>query len=74
MSDVKMTGTVAWFNSKNGYGFVTKDDNSGDLFVHWSNIDMDGFKTLKQGQKVSFDLGTNHKGQQAVAVKVLGEG
>lgn len=49
------TGTVKWFNSGKGYGFITNDDGSGDLFVHFSAIKADGFKTLEEGQKVTFD-------------------
>ena len=67
------TGVVCWFDPKKGIGFITKDDNSGDLFVHYSNVQMEGFKTLKPGQKVSFALGENHHGPQAVDVKVLAE-
>jgi CspA family cold shock protein len=68
----KLTGVVAWFNSKTGYGFITRDDGAGDIFVHYSNIVSEGFKTLEQGQKVEFELGANHKGQQAQSIKVIG--
>ena len=50
-----MTGTVKWFNAGKGYGFITNDDGSGDLFVHFSAIQADGYKTLEEGQKVTFD-------------------
>jgi cold shock protein len=50
------TGTVKWFNDAKGYGFITPDDGSEDLFAHFSAINMSGFKTLKEGQKVSFDV------------------
>ncbi|WP_300846990.1 cold-shock protein, partial [uncultured Parasutterella sp.] len=50
------TGTVKWFNDAKGYGFITPDDGGEDLFAHFSAIKMDGFKTLKQGQRVTFDL------------------
>ncbi len=50
-------GTVKWFNDEKGYGFITPDDGSKDLFVHYSNIDGDGFKSLSEGQKVSFEPG-----------------
>jgi len=74
MSDnTVLTGKVCWFDPKKGIGFITKDDGSGDLFVHWSNIDMGGFKTLKPGQKVSYVLGANHHGEQAEQVKVTEE-
>jgi len=67
------TGVVIWFSSRSGIGFVARDDGEKDMFVHWSNIAMEGFKTLKAGQVVSFEVGENHKGPQAVDVKVLKE-
>jgi CspA family cold shock protein len=71
MTDKVLTGKVCWFDAKKGIGFITKDDGSGDLFVHWSNLQMEGFKTLKPNQVVSYELGQNHHGPQAVNVKVL---
>jgi cold shock protein len=65
------TGKTVWFDAKKGLGFIAKDDGTGDIFVHWSNIDSSGFKTLKPGQIVSFELGENHKGVQAVNVKII---
>ena len=62
------TGTVKWFNAK-GYGFITPDDGGEDLFAHFSAIKMDGFKTLKQGQRVTFDLKEGEKGKQADNIK-----
>jgi CspA family cold shock protein len=59
------TGTVKWFNDAKGYGFVTPDDGSEDLFAHFSAINMAGFKTLKEGQKVTFDVVQGPKGKQA---------
>jgi CspA family cold shock protein len=59
------TGTVKWFNDSKGYGFITPDDGSEDLFAHFSAIQMNGFKTLKEGQKVSFDVTQGPKGKQA---------
>ena len=50
------TGTVKWFNDAKGFGFITPDDGSDDLFAHFSAIQMNGFKTLKEGQKVSFEV------------------
>lgn len=55
------TGTVKWFNDAKGYGFITPDDGGEDLFCHFSAIKMDGFKTLKQGQRVTFDLKEGEK-------------
>jgi cold shock protein len=59
------TGTVKWFNDAKGYGFITPDDGSEDLFAHFSAINMSGFKTLKEGQKVSFEVVQGPKGKQA---------
>jgi CspA family cold shock protein len=59
------TGTVKWFNDAKGYGFITPDDGSEDLFAHFSAIQMAGFKTLKEGMKVSFDVVQGPKGKQA---------
>ena len=58
-------GTVKWFNDAKGFGFVTPDDGSDDLFAHFSEINMSGFKTLKEGQKVTFDVTQGQKGKQA---------
>ena len=63
------TGTVKWFNDAKGYGFITPDDGCEDLFAHFSAIKMDGFKTLKQGQRVTFDLKEGEKGKQADNIK-----
>ena len=59
------TGTVKWFNNAKGYGFVKPDDLEKDVFVHFSAIDMDGYKTLKEGQKVEFDISEGPKGLHA---------
>ena len=59
------TGTVKWFNDAKGFGFVTPDDGSEDLFAHFSSINMNGFKTLTEGQKVGFDITPGQKGKQA---------
>ena len=63
------TGTVKWFNDAKGYGFITPDDGGEDLFAHFSAIKMDGFKTLKQDQRVTFDLIEGEKGKQADNIK-----
>lgn len=59
------TGTVKWFNDSKGFGFVTPDDGGDDLFAHFSEINMSGFKTLTDGQKVTFDVTQGQKGKQA---------
>lgn len=56
-----MTGTVKWFNSEKGFGFIKNDDGSDDLFVHFSAIQGDGYKSLEEGQRVSFDSETDPK-------------
>lgn len=65
-----MTGQVKWFDSKKGYGFIT-GENGKEVFVHFSGIVSDSFKTLNEGQKVSFDLGNGTKGEQAINVTVI---
>jgi CspA family cold shock protein len=65
------TGTVKWFNDAKGYGFITPDDGSEDLFAHFSAIQMSGFKTLKEGQKVSFEVTQGPKGKQASNIQTL---
>ncbi len=64
-----MKGTVKWFDSSKGYGFIT-GENGQDVFVHFSAIQMDGFKTLKEGDKVEFDIQNGQKGPQAANVKL----
>jgi CspA family cold shock protein len=63
------TGTVKWFNDAKGFGFVTPDDGGVDLFAHFSAIDMGGFKSLKEGQKVSFEITKGPKGNQASSIR-----
>ena len=61
MSEVKQ-GTVKWFNDSKGFGFIQPADGGSDLFVHMNEIQMDGFKTLQEGQSVEFELGSTEKG------------
>jgi CspA family cold shock protein len=63
-------GTVKWFSEQKGYGFIEQDEG-GDIFVHHSAIDMPGFKTLSEGDRVSFDVGQGQKGPAAENVKKL---
>jgi CspA family cold shock protein len=62
-------GTVKWFNAEKGYGFITVDEGGADVFVHFSAIQMDGYKALDEGQRVEFDIGQGQKGPQAEAVR-----
>lgn len=63
-------GTVKWFNERKGFGFIERE-NGADLFVHFSNIKSDGFKTLKDGQAVEFKVTTDEKGDSAEEVTVV---
>lgn len=62
-------GVVKWFNDAKGFGFITPDEGGEDLFAHFSAIEIDGFKTLKEGQKVTFEVVTGPKGKQASHIK-----
>jgi len=62
-------GTVKWFNDSKGFGFITPEDGSDDLFAHFSAIQSNGFKSLKEGQRVSFDVTTGPKGKQASNIR-----
>ncbi|HXX40260.1 MAG TPA: cold-shock protein [bacterium] len=66
------TGTVKWFNGEKGYGFITPEDGSKDLFVHFSAIQSEGYKTLNEGQKVEYEPTQGQKGPQAGNVRVIG--
>lgn len=68
---MRITGTVKWFNSKKGFGFITRDDGQGDIFVHFSAIQSRGFKTLEEGQKVEFEVAQDDKGPKAANVVKL---
>jgi CspA family cold shock protein len=63
------TGTVKWFSPEKGYGFITPDDGSADVFVHFSAIAGEGYKNLDEGQKVEFEVTQGQKGPQAGSVK-----
>ncbi len=63
------TGTVKWFNDSKGFGFIKPDGGGEDLFAHHSAIEMSGFKTLKEGQKVEFEAKQGPKGMQAANIK-----
>jgi CspA family cold shock protein len=65
------TGIVKWFNDAKGYGFIAPSDGTTDVFVHYSSIDADGFKTLKEGQHVEFEVVKGTKGLQAIDVRLM---
>ena len=62
-------GTVKWFNDAKGFGFITPDGGGKDLFAHFSAIQDNGFKSLKEAQRVTFDLTTGPKGEQAINIR-----
>jgi cold shock protein len=66
------TGTVKWFNGEKGYGFITPEDGTKDLFVHFSAIQGEGYKSLNEGQKVEYEATQGQKGPQASNVRVIG--
>lgn len=69
----RMQGTVVWFSDVKGFGFIKPDgqeDGKGDLFFHWSYLQMNGFKTVKPGSVVTFEVGDNHKGSMAIRIKI----
>ena len=65
-----MNGTVKWFNSEKGFGFITGEDGK-DVFAHFSQINVDGFKTLEEGQQVSFEIAQGPKGPQAENITIV---
>ncbi len=70
---MSLTGTVKWFSKDKGYGFITRDDNQGDVFVHFTAIQKEGFRTLQQGQRVEFEVEEDVKGPRAKNVVVIGD-
>lgn len=60
-----MLGRVKWFNAEKGYGFIERDDGQGDVFVHFSAIQQEGYKTLEEGETVEFEIVTGERGPQA---------
>jgi cold shock protein len=65
-----ITGSVKWFNSEKGYGFISREGGA-DVFVHYSAIQMDGYRTLDEGQSVEFDVGPGKKGEEAQNVRLI---
>jgi len=65
------TGTVKWFNTSKGYGFISPGNGGDDLFAHFSAIEMDGYKNLKEGQNVEFEIQDGPKGPQAARIRAL---
>lgn len=63
------TGTVKWFNASKGYGFISPSNGGDDVFAHFSAIEMDGYKTLKEGQQVEFEVQQGPKGPQASNIR-----
>jgi CspA family cold shock protein len=71
METMQQTGIVKWFNNAKGYGFILPDDGGGDIFAHYSSIEMEGYKTLKAGQLVAFDTIPGPKGLHAASIAPL---
>lgn len=65
------TGTVKWFNAEKGFGFIAPEDGSADVFVHYTEIQGNGFRTLEENQKVEFEVGQSPKGPQATGVRAV---
>ena len=64
-------GTVKWFNAEKGFGFISQDDGGNDVFVHHSEIDAGGFRSLDEGQRVEFEVRQSDKGQKATGVRAV---
>ena len=64
-------GTVKWFNAEKGFGFISQDDGGNDVFVHHSEIDASGFRSLDEGQRVQFEIRQGDTGQQATGVRAV---
>jgi len=67
----RVRGTVKWFNATKGFGFIETTEGGDDVFAHYSEIEMDGYKVLKEGQEVEFELGDGEKGPKAVAITAV---
>jgi cold shock protein len=67
----RTTGVVKWFSAEKGYGFIKQDGNKPDIFVHYSAIQVDGYKTLDEGDEVSFEIVEGRRGEQASEVTIL---
>lgn len=68
---MRKTGRVKWFNENKGYGFIQQESDGQDVFVHYSDVEGDGFRTLSEGEKVEFELGEGPKGFHATKVKKI---
>jgi CspA family cold shock protein len=64
-------GTVKWFNAEKGYGFISTDNEGGDVFVHFSAIQADGYRSLEENQRVEFEVAPGPKGPQAESVRII---
>lgn len=71
MRFMSLQGTVKWFDSTKGYGFITRDDTEQDVFVHFTAIQGEGYRSLEEGQQVSFEIGEGPKGPAAESVNVV---
>jgi len=71
MAQSRVRGVTRWFNSTKGYGFIKVEDEDVDVFIHFSNINMDGYKTLDEGDEVEFDVENVQKGPQALNLDII---